>query len=297
MQKVIFTIAFLAGIFSLSCNSNSSSKNNKSEKETITVTEADILLKEGAILVDVRDPDELETQSYDVKEVKNIPLAEIETRLTEIPQDKQVILACQKGGRSKNAFDLLKAKGYTNISNMEGGMNAWESAGLPTKIGKSSDVNSTETKSCCPDPNSKDCNPDGTCKPSSDTNSSERKSNSNKSTNNVIKNHLEVYCFHGTRQCETCINMKANTKATLDKYFSEELKNGSITFSIIDVDEKMNEMLAEKYQATGTALMVNNMVDGKDNIIDWSDFAFDKANNPDKFIPEFKVKIDILLNR
>ena len=40
--------------------------------------------------------------------------------------------------------------------------------------------------------------------------------------NGNSKNRLEVYAFHGTRQCETCKNMKANTKATLDNYFEEE---------------------------------------------------------------------------
>ncbi|MCX6186312.1 MAG: hypothetical protein NTU43_04835 [Bacteroidetes bacterium] len=44
--------------------------------------------------------------------------------------------------------------------------------------------------------------------------------------NGNSKNRLEVYAFHGTRQCETCKNMKANTKATLDNYFEEELKSG-----------------------------------------------------------------------
>ena len=44
------------------------------------------------------------------------------------------------------------------------------------------------------------------------------------------QNRLEVYCFHGTRQCETCKNMKANTKKALDKYFSMQLKDSSIVY-------------------------------------------------------------------
>lgn len=107
----------------------------------------------------------------------------------------------------------------------------------------------------------------------------------------VSQNRLEVYAFHGTRQCETCKNMKANTKATLEKYFAEELKTGKIIYQIIDVDDAKNEKLAEKFQATGTALMINKVVNGKDNISDWSDFAFDKANDANAFIPELKSKI------
>jgi len=106
------------------------------------------------------------------------------------------------------------------------------------------------------------------------------------------QNRIEVYCFHGTRQCETCKNMKANTKATLDKYFTAQLKDSSIVFAIIDVDDAKNETLAEKFQASGTALMINKVVNGKDSIIDWSDFAFEKANDDEIFITELKTKLE-----
>lgn len=111
----------------------------------------------------------------------------------------------------------------------------------------------------------------------------------------VKKNHLEVYCFHGTRQCETCKNMKTNTKTVLDKYFADQLKDSSIVFSIIDVDDVENEKLAEKFQATGTALMINKVVNGKDSIIDWSDFAFEKANETSEYVLDLKNKIEAIL--
>ncbi|MEO8147827.1 MAG: nitrophenyl compound nitroreductase subunit ArsF family protein [Bacteroidia bacterium] len=304
MQKIILTLTAVASIFIMSCNSNSSQKNFVSEKETFTPKEAAEILKGNALLIDVREPDELVEQSYDVKNSINIPLDSIESKTNSIPKDKQVILACQKGGRSQQAYDLLKKKGFTNIANLEGGMNAWDEAGLPTETGV------TEKKACCANPNSKDCNPDGTCKSTAsekekkdckydangkcigDSKSCSKTETKISSTSTSIKNHLEVYAFHGTRQCTTCKNMKANTKAALDKYFSEELKNGKIVFQIIDVDDAANEKLAEKYQATGTALMINNVVNGKDSIIDWSDFAFEKANDETAFIPELKKKIE-----
>ena len=116
-----------------------------------------------------------------------------------------------------------------------------------------------------------------------------------KSTSVLKQNRLEVYCFHGTRQCETCKNMKANTKTALEKYFAAQLKDSSIVFSIIDVDDAKNAKLAEKYQASGTALMINKVVNGKDSIVDWSDFAFEKASDADVFIPEFKTMIETVL--
>lgn len=124
------------------------------------------------------------------------------------------------------------------------------------------------------------------------TDKSTENSNVHNSTSSEMNNRLKVYCFHGTRQCETCKNMKANTKSTLDKYFSSQLKDSTIVFAIIDVDDEKNEKLAEKFQATGTALMIYKVVNGKDSIIDWSDFAFEKANESEVFIAELKTRLE-----
>ncbi len=269
---IILTLA-IATVF-VACNSNT--KNNFiSQKEIFTPKEASEILKGNALLIDVRNPEEVVELAYDAKSVINLPLDSLQNHFAEIPKDRQVIVACRSGKRSAKAFELLKENGFVNIANMEGGMIAWEEAGLQTK---------TAGAACCADPDSPDCNPDGTCKTPGETNTV--------AASDLSKDHLEVFAFHGTRQCETCKNMKANTKATLDKYFAEQVKNGTIVFSIIDVDDAKNEKLAEKFQATGTALMANKVVNGKDNIVDWSDFAFDKANDAEVFIPELKTKIE-----
>lgn len=108
------------------------------------------------------------------------------------------------------------------------------------------------------------------------------------------KDQLEIYAFHGTRQCTTCKNMKAFTKSTLNKYFKQELNEGLISFSIIDVDDETNYELAEKFEATGTALMVNNRKNGKDHIKDWSDFAFEYANGDQK---TFELKLKTMIGK
>jgi len=104
-----------------------------SPKASISVAEAHEWSKKGALIVDVREPDELAEMAYDVNSVVNIPLGSLENQLTAIPTDKQVIVVCRSGGRSGRAYELLKSKGYTNVANMEGGMNAWSASGLPTK--------------------------------------------------------------------------------------------------------------------------------------------------------------------
>lgn len=174
MKKTILILSAVACIFFVACNNSqtetacseankkdSTSTNFKSPKADITVDEALALSKEGALIIDVRESDELAELAYDVKEVKNIPLGELESRLAEVPKDKQVIVVCKKGGRSSQAYELLKRKGFENVANMEGGMDAWSEKGLPTLAGG-------EKKACCEYPNSKDCNPDGTCKKPAD---------------------------------------------------------------------------------------------------------------------------------
>ncbi|OYU95517.1 MAG: hypothetical protein CFE21_10255 [Bacteroidetes bacterium B1(2017)] len=114
-----------------------------------------------------------------------------------------------------------------------------------------------------------------------DISKKENKTNPNKT------NYLEVFCFHGTRQCVTCKNMKAYTLKALQLNFATQLKDSSIIFQIIDVDEEKNAAIAQKFEATGTALMFNKVVNGKDSIFDLSDFAFEKANDESKYIPQF----------
>ena len=106
-------------------------KNFISLKADITVEEALALLKNSALLIDVREPSEIKEIAYDVKNFKNIPLDELPTRLAEVPKDIQVIVACRSGGRSSAAYAILKKNGFENISNMVGGMDAWSEKALP----------------------------------------------------------------------------------------------------------------------------------------------------------------------
>lgn len=73
--------------------------------------------------VDVRTPGEF--KSNKIKGFKNIPLNQLASSLTQIPKDKKVIVICQSGARSTNACRQLIKSGYTDITNVRGGMNMW----------------------------------------------------------------------------------------------------------------------------------------------------------------------------
>ena len=111
--------------------------------------------------------------------------------------------------------------------------------------------------------------------------------------NSVSK--IEVLDFHATHRCMTCNAIEANTKYTLDTYFSKELNEDKITFQVINVDEKKNEKVAEKFKAAGTALILNVIKSGKETQIDLTDFAFMKGNDQEAFSKELKSKIDMEL--
>ncbi|MCL5129927.1 nitrophenyl compound nitroreductase subunit ArsF family protein [Algibacter sp. L4_22] len=103
---------------------------------------------------------------------------------------------------------------------------------------------------------------------------------------------IEVLDFHSTHRCMTCKAIEANTKYTLDTYFSKELEAKEITFQVIDVDKKENEKIAEKFEASGTALIINVIKNGKEKQIDLTEFAFMEGNDQDVFSKELKAKID-----
>jgi len=106
---------------------------------------------------------------------------------------------------------------------------------------------------------------------------------------------IEVFDFHSTHRCMTCNAIEANTKYTLDNYFPEELKSDKITFQVINVDEKENEKIAEKFEASGTALILNVIKNGTENKIDLTEFAFMNGNDQAEFSKALKAKLDTAL--
>ncbi len=81
------------------------------------------------LFIDVRTP--AEYAEGHVQGAKLIPVQELEQRLAEVPKEKRVYLYCRSGKRSAAAAKILVKSGFTNIENIEGGIEAWRSAGYP----------------------------------------------------------------------------------------------------------------------------------------------------------------------
>ncbi len=121
---------------------------NQTLVKEICPTKTQEWIKNGAILVDVREADEVANLAFDVPNLINIPLSIFEERFIKIPKNKEVILVSKTGSKSLRATGFLVNHGYDKVANMKHGILRWVQKGFPTK----GDVNSViqnDNLSCC----------------------------------------------------------------------------------------------------------------------------------------------------
>lgn len=96
--------------------------------DEISVYDAQRLVGEGAVLLDVREADEW--AAGHAPEATHLPMSELGRRLDEVPADQPVLAVCHLGGRSAQVTHALVQRGY-DVRNVAGGMSAWQQAGFP----------------------------------------------------------------------------------------------------------------------------------------------------------------------
>jgi rhodanese-related sulfurtransferase len=98
----------------------------------IDVTAAAMQIQERQIKVlDVREPSEFAMGV--IQGAVLIPLGQVEKRVAELDafKDQPMLVVCGSGGRSAQAIKVLNKYGFTQLTNIKGGMNAWRKAKLP----------------------------------------------------------------------------------------------------------------------------------------------------------------------
>jgi len=83
-------------------------------------------------VVDVRSQSEWDAGR--IAGVANIPVGLLPDRLAELPRGRTLAMQCQSGSRSSIASSVLLARGFTDVVNLAGGIEAWERAGLPVEV-------------------------------------------------------------------------------------------------------------------------------------------------------------------
>jgi len=81
------------------------------------------------VILDVRSPGERKTRR--IENSLHLPLNHLEERLLEVPQGKRLVIQCASGYRSSIGASILRLHGIHNVTDLAGGINAWEASGLP----------------------------------------------------------------------------------------------------------------------------------------------------------------------
>jgi rhodanese-related sulfurtransferase len=90
-----------------------------------------LINRTNAIVLDVRD--DAEFASGHIADAIHIPLADLANRLGELKKykTKAVLVNCQRGARSAKASEILRKAEFTQVHNLQGGLDAWQQAKLP----------------------------------------------------------------------------------------------------------------------------------------------------------------------
>jgi len=113
-------------------------------------------------------------------------------------------------------------------------------------------------------------------------------------TNNpaVSVDKLEIYHFHGTHQCYSCITVGQYAEETVNTYFADEVKSGRIVFGHINGELPENRDLVAKYGVTSASLWLGEYAkDGRfsaeQNINVWY-----KIDNKEEYMAYLKGVIE-----
>jgi rhodanese-related sulfurtransferase len=103
----------------------------------ISALQCDSLIKANEtnpnfVVLDVRSPGEWENYHILGSINRSTGLTDFTAQLSALPKHKIFILHCQSGGRSAGAFAKMKEIGFAEVYEMIGGINSWNSSGLPT---------------------------------------------------------------------------------------------------------------------------------------------------------------------
>lgn len=96
---------------------------------TVRVSDLANAAVSGATVIDVREPYEYEAGH--VEGALLMPLANTVRLASDLPKDEPVYVVCRSGNRSLVAAQELVEAGFEDVRNVDGGMIAWQSAGLP----------------------------------------------------------------------------------------------------------------------------------------------------------------------
>lgn len=107
----------------------------------------------------------------------------------------------------------------------------------------------------------------------------------------VSTSDVNIYYFHFTRRCATCMAVEENARKAVEALYPNEVQAGEYSFTSLNLDEAGTKEIADKLGVGGQSLLV---VRG-DKKIDITSAAWMAAHDPDKMKSEIKSGIDKVL--
>jgi rhodanese-related sulfurtransferase len=125
MNKILVVVALVivglvVGLVIYNNGSESdTSDNSASQQSSISFDDVQQSLREGAVLLDVRTPEEFNSGAFEGAENFNVELMKA-GQFPELPTDTKLFVYCRSGNRSAEATELLRQQGYSDITDLGG---------------------------------------------------------------------------------------------------------------------------------------------------------------------------------
>ena len=104
----------------------------------------------------------------------------------------------------------------------------------------------------------------------------------------TVATKVEIYYFHFTRRCNTCVSVEENAKLAVESLYADKVKTGEYSFKGLNLDDASSKALAEKLSVGGQALLI---VCGNKKI-DITDKGFMNAHDLEKMKEEIKKAVE-----
>lgn len=105
---------------------------------------------------------------------------------------------------------------------------------------------------------------------------------------------LEVYYFHGTHRCPTCLAVEEQTRKVIGELYGKELETGIVVLKVLNLEEKSNQALVEQFEIGWSSLILYKP--GTKEKVNLTEEGFATARSaPETFRETLKKQIDKLI--
>jgi phage shock protein E len=129
---VIILVSLAIGVYLIAGSDTSKDTVTKAVDATITSNTEPLMMQqemEGRILLDIRTPEEFSSGHLPLAENIDFYEQDFQARIQELDRNASYTLYCRSGNRTSQALRMMQAMGFTDVTELGGGVLAWQAAG------------------------------------------------------------------------------------------------------------------------------------------------------------------------